>query len=125
MSEEKIEKTEPTSQAIPPGIPGEVGQPTPSLTIKQRWHEASFKLFDPEDKQNPRKRVWIRQPNTPSLKQFVKNLINSGDVLAKEWKDNKNGVKNDKRSDANEKAAREAAFASRTARRKSSSGGKK
>jgi hypothetical protein len=125
MSENKIEKTETTSENIPQGNRGELGQPTPSLTIKQRWHEASFKLFDPEDRQNPRKRVWVRLPNTPSLKQFVKNLVKSGDVVAKDWLDNKNGVKNDKRSDANEKAAREAAFASRTARRKSSSGGKK
>jgi hypothetical protein len=114
-----VEKNESTR-----GLRGEVGTPTASLTLKQKWHESHFELFDPEDKRNPRKRVWVRRSNTPTLKSYARALAKQGDPTAKEWLENKAGAKNQERSDINVKAAKEAGFATHTAHRKSSSGKK-
>jgi len=117
--EEKAEKKEERT----PGARGEVGTATPALTIRQKWHEAHFKRVSADDKHNPTKRLWVPNGGAPSLKKFARELLKTGDPVAKEWFANKKGDKNLKRSDANIKAQREAAMASKAARKKSKSGG--
>jgi hypothetical protein len=104
------------------GARGEIGVATASLTIKQRYHEAFFKRVDAGNKNNPTKKVWVKSEGAPSLKQFARKLLASGDANIKEWFANKNGAKDQHRSDANIKAAREAAAATKVERRKRSAG---
>ena len=59
---------------------GELGTPTASLTMKQRWVASGQKL---------------------SLKRFAQELARSGDKVAKDWFANKKGARNQKRSDKN------------------------
>lgn len=106
----------------PRGDRGVVGEATAGLTIKQMYHEAHFKRVDAEDKNNPSRRVWVKNEGAPSLKQFSRKLLVSGDPVAKDWFAHKRGSMNAKRSDANIKAAHEAAFATKTERHKRSSG---
>lgn len=79
------------------GDRGEVGVATAGLKMRQRWAE-SGKLIP--------------------LKQFARALLKEGDADAKEWFGNKRGAKNQKRSDANIKAAKETSMASKAARQK-------
>lgn len=79
------------------GDRGEVGTPTAGLTIRQRWHA---------------------EAHGGSLKQFARKLLKEGDATAKEWFANKRGAKNQKRTDANIKAATEARQATRAAKQK-------
>jgi hypothetical protein len=100
------------------GDRGEVGQATAGLTIKQRWHASAFKRVNAEDKHNSRKRVYVRISGAPSLKQYVRALMKSGDQTAKDWRAHKKGSLNQKRSDANIKAATECRTATKQAKRK-------
>lgn len=122
--ESEITTTEVAEQARPRGSRGELGEATASLTLKQRYHQSHFKRVDPEDKYNPNKRIWVKNEDAPSLKQFARKLLASGDISAKEWFANKNGAKNVSRSEANIKAAMEASNATKTERRKKSQGKK-
>jgi hypothetical protein len=122
-----VEQTEQKKTEIVRGDRGEVGTPTASLTIKQQYHATYFTREDANNKQNPNKKKWVRNHGAPSLKRFARSLLAKGDQTAKDWFDCKHGALNAKRSDANEKAAREAATATRLERRKNSaksSGGK-
>lgn len=105
-------------QEIPRGPSGQVGEPTAALTIKQRWHAESFHSVDAGDKYNPRKRAWVRNKGAVSLKRFARQLLATGDQVAKDWFAGKAGADASKRTDANIKAAREAAVATRLERRK-------
>lgn len=107
------------------GDRGVVGEATAALTIKQRYHEAHFKRVDAEDKHNPTKKVWFKVEGAPSLKQFARKLLANGDPVAKDWFARKRGSMNAQRSDANIKAAREAAAATKLERRKKSAGNAK
>lgn len=124
MSDVEDEKTK--SEERPRGYNGVLGEATASLTIKQRYHQAYFQRVDAGDKNNPNKKVWVKMPDAPSLKQFARKLLANGDPNVKEWFANKNGAKDEKRSDANIKAARDAASATKTERHKrSAQSGKK
>jgi hypothetical protein len=113
-------------EEVPRGDRGEVGQATASLTIKQRYYEAFYKRVNAEDKNNPGRMIWVKLEGAPSLKQFARKLLASGDPNAKEWFANKRGAKNEKRSDANIAAARAAAAATKAERHKrSANAGKK
>ncbi len=116
------QENELTEEERPRGDRGIVGEPTAALTLKQRYHEAHFQRVDAEDKHNPTKRRWVKNPGAPSLKQFARELLASGDATAKEWFAHKRGSLNASRSDANLKAAREAASATKTAKRKKGQG---
>jgi hypothetical protein len=122
MSEEKQEKQ--SVQEVR-GERGELGVATAGLTIKQRWHEEHFNLVDTSDKAHPHRRSYVRKPGAVSLKAFARALVKSGDANAKEWLGNKLGAKDQKRSDANIKAARETAMASKSARKSKKAGGGK
>lgn len=120
QSEQKKEKAEPVR-----GDRGELGTATAGLTIRQRWHEAHFIRVNAGLKQNPNKRIWVRNPGAPSLKAFARSLLKGmmselggGDQVAKEWFDHKRGSLNQKRSDANVKASMEARTATKAAKRK-------
>src|SRR5277367_6392855 len=95
------------------GVKGEVGTSTPSLTIKQRYHQAHFDRIDAENKQNPNKKRWNKHIGAPSLKDFARKLVSQGDTVAKDWWEAKNGALNEKRSDNNMKIAAEARTATR------------
>lgn len=114
--------TEQKEEQRPRGYNGVLGEATASLTIKQRYHEAYFKRVDAEDKDNPGKRIWVKLEGAPSLRQFARKLLANGDPNAKEWFGNKKGAKDEKRSDANVKAAHDAAAATKTERHKKSAG---
>lgn len=122
---EETEKVEKKEEERSPGPRGELGTATAGLSIRQKWHEAHFNRVSAEDKHNPTKRLWVRKGGAPSLKQFARQLLKDGDPIAKEWFANKRGAKNQKPSDANIKAAKEAAMASKAARKKSKGGGGK
>jgi hypothetical protein len=79
------------------GERGEVGTATAGLTIKQKWKASTSHV---------------------SLKVFARTLAKSGDQAAKDWFAHKKGSLNQARTDANIKAAREAAVATHTERRK-------
>lgn len=100
------------------GDRGELGVATAGLTIKQRWREAHFSRVNAGDKHNPNKRIFVRNPGSPSLKAFAKALAKDGDQVAKDWFAHKGGSMNQKRSDANAKAAMEARTATKAAKRK-------
>lgn len=101
-----------------PGNRGEIGQPTAALTLKQRYHQAHFDRVDAEDKKNPSKKMWVKHPGAPSLKQFARGLVSKGDPNAKDWLDHKSGSLNQKRSDANIVIAHAAFAATKLERRK-------
>lgn len=104
------------------GPSGEVGKPTTSLTLKQKWHEANFRRVDVGDKRNPRKRTWVKNHGAVSLKQFAKALAASGDILAKDWFESKDGALNESRSDKNKTRIAAEKLSSKQARRKKSAG---
>lgn len=106
------------------GPNGDVGKPTAALLIKLQWHAAHFKLVDTNNHQHPNRQSYLVNKGAPSLKQFARTLAKSGDETAKEWLGNKAGKKNQKRSDANVKAAQAAALATKQGRKKSKSSGK-
>lgn len=122
MSNEEVqqqtEQPSPKKEEKTRGERGEVGKATPGLTIRQRWHEAHFTRKSAEIKQNPNKRIYVRNPGAISLKAFARALAKAGDPIAKEWLSNKRGGQNQKRSDANIKAAMEARQATKAAKRK-------
>lgn len=108
------------------GPSGEKGEPTASLTIKQRYHQAHFDRVDAEDKRNPNKKRWVKHTKAPSLKEFARQLVSQGDTVAKDWFEQKAGALNEKRTDANEALARTCAAATKLEKRKKSvAGGKK
>jgi hypothetical protein len=120
MSEDnQVESTEVKEVQDVRGERGELGQATPSLTIKQMWRSAYAKRVLAPTTQNKRHHVWVPVLHAPSLKVFAKGLAAKGDPVASEWLSNKLGGKNAERSEANVKAARETAAASRLTRRKS------
>lgn len=107
------------------GPSGEVGTATAGLTVKQLWHSKHFKLVDTHDQEHPHRKSFEALPGTPSLKQFARTLLKSGDATATSWFDNKSGGLNQKRSDANVKAASLTSMASKLARKKTKGGAKK
>lgn len=122
-NEEKVQETQseqpsPKKEEKVRGDRGDIGQPTAGLTIRQKWHEAHFSRVSAEDKRAPNKRIFVRNPGAPSLKAFARALAKDGDQVAKDWLAHKRGSLNQKRSDANVKAAKEAAFATHAAKRK-------
>jgi len=76
---------------------GKVGKATPGLTMRQRWNEAG---------------------RVGSLKSFARGLAKNGDQVAKDWFNNKRGRFNQKRTDANKRAASEASQATKAAKKK-------
>lgn len=100
------------------GDRGELGTATAGLTIRQRWHEAHFSRVNAGEKHNPNKRIFVRNPGSPSLKAFARALAKDGDQIAKDWFAHKRGSMNQKRSDANVKASMEARTATKAAKRK-------
>ena len=91
------------------GPRGELGQATAGLTMKNRWH-----AWVHANKLDPNKRDYL------SLKQYARLQMKSGDDgVAKAWFAHKHGALNQKRNEANFKAAYEARTATRTAKRKS------
>lgn len=119
-SEENVqEQTEqPKKKEETRGDRGELGVATAGLTIRQRWHEAHFTRVNAGLKQNPNKRIFVRNPGAPSLKAFARALAKESDPVAQAWLANKLGAKNQKRSDSNIKAAMEARTATKAAKRK-------
>jgi hypothetical protein len=94
----QTQETQATEQKQPEkvrGDRGEVGQGSPGSRLKALWHAAGGR---------------------GSLKQFVKTLKDNAD--AKSWLANKHGKNNQKRTDANIKAALEARSATKVAKRK-------
>ncbi len=118
VSETVVEILSSVNEEIPPGPRGELGVATAALTLKQQWHEANHVLMDVGDHANPRKQEWVRKAGSPSLKMFARQLLASGNQLAKDWFAHKAGSMNAKRSDVNLASASAAATASRAARRK-------
>ncbi len=115
--EKKTEETKTETR----GDRGEVGTATAGLTVRQMWRGAAFTRESANDKHNPNKRIYVRIPGSPSLKAFARKLLKEGHEVAQEWFGNKRGAKNQKRSDANIKAARETSAASMAARKARSS----
>lgn len=117
MTEEN--KTESKKEEVAEKGPrGEVGEPTPGLTIKQRWHQTHFILENNHDKAHPYRRAWVAQPGAVSLKKFAKALAADGDELAKRWLESKHGKHQTKRSEANLSMAKLCASATKVAKRK-------
>jgi hypothetical protein len=119
-NQEQTEQPSPKKEKeVTRGDRGELGTATAGLTIWQRWREAHFTRENANNKHNPNKRVYVRNAGPPvSLKAFARTLLKEGDPVAKEWFANKRGAKNQKRSDANIKAAMEARTATKAAKRK-------
>lgn len=111
-------------QEVVRGDRGEVGEATSSLTIKQMWHEATHVLEEVGNAHNPRKQDWVRKAGTPSLKRYARQLLATGDVLAKDWFAHKRGSMNAKRSDANSTRVTLERAATRASRRKKADGNK-
>jgi hypothetical protein len=111
-------------QEVVRGDRGNVGEATPSLTIKQLWHEATHVLEEVGDAHNPRKQEWVRKAGTPSLKRYARQLLASGDALAKDWFAHKHGAMNASRSDANKTRASLERQATKASRRKRADGNK-
>lgn len=120
-NEENIQEEAPSAKKekeVVRGDRGELGTATAGLTIRQKWHEAHFSRVAAPTKHNPGRRVFVRNPGAISLKAFARGLAKDGDPTAKEWLSNKLGARNQKRSDANIKAAKEASTATHAAKRK-------
>jgi hypothetical protein len=124
MIEIENKETEKKEVERTPGPKGVLGTATAGLTIKQRYHAAHFKRVDAEDKSNPGKRVWVKNPNAPSLKQYARGLSIKGDPNAKDWFDHKNGSMNAKRTEANIASAKAAGAATKMEKRKAGAGKK-
>lgn len=126
QTEEQTEKkVEEKKEERVPGPRGEVGEASASTKVHQMWREKHFDRVPAPTKWNPGRRVWVEKGGAPSLKQFARELAREGNQDAKEWFANKRGAKNEKRSDANVKAASEARMASKAARKKTKQGGGK
>ena len=122
MNEQEAVIVEANKQQEPVrGVRGEVGVATPSLTIKKMYHAACFKRVNistlVKNPSNKNKQVFLANPNAPSLKRFVRELVASGDAAAKEWLANKAGAKNEKRTDVNIALSRACATATKAGRR--------
>jgi len=85
------------------GPRGVLGTATSGLTIKQQWAASDSHL---------------------SLRQYARAAVREGNPVARDWFANKAGARNKPRSEANVKAAREAAAATHTERRKPKKGNK-
>lgn len=107
------------------GDRGEVGPGTAKTRVLQQWRATHFIRENAQDKQNPNRRIYVRRPDAPSLKEFARQLQKDGDPAATEWFANKHGAKNQKRSDANIKAAKEAGAATMAGRRAAAAKNKK
>jgi hypothetical protein len=115
------ELNEVATPEITRGPSGIVGQPTPSLTIKQRWHEEHFNVEDVNDRKNPRKQAWVpKHSNIPSLKRYARQLATSGNETAQAWFANKGGKLNAKRNDKNQARVASERTASKASRKKGS-----
>lgn len=117
-------KTEETPVEELRGDRGSVGEATPSKAIKNRWYEATHLLIEAGDRHNTKKRIWKKKPGSPSLRKFARSLVKEGDQQAKQWFANKSGKNNDTRSDKSLARISLERTATKSARRKSSSGGK-
>ncbi len=120
-NEETIQEqpeTKKKEKEVTRGDRGELGIATAGLTIRQRWHAEHFTRVSAEDKRAPNKRIYVRNPGAPSLKAFARALAKESDPVAQNWLRNKLGAQNQKRSDANIKAAMEARTATKAAKRK-------
>lgn len=105
MSDEQIVSEVVVSEAQKVRGPrGVVGKATAGLTIKQLWEQDG--------------------DSRGSLRQFARELARGGNTTAKEWFAHKKGSLNAKRTAANEVAARAAAAATHTERRKPKKGNK-
>jgi hypothetical protein len=131
MADEKTESTETVATVAAAAEPevvrgprGEVGEASISLTLKQKWHEATHNLVEVGDKTNPHRQAWVKKRGAVSLRRFAKDLAASGDKLAKEWFANKAGAKNQKRSEKNIKRIYEEKQASKAARQKKAAANK-
>lgn len=120
MSEEKkTEKVEEQAEEVVKGARGELGVATAALTIKQGWHSAHFKQVSIKDAKGEHVKFdLVQNPGAPSLRQYARSLVSSGDQTAKDWFSHKAGSLNAKRSDANIKAAHEAGAATKMQKRK-------
>lgn len=107
------------------GPRGEVGATTPALTLKARWHAEHFNLVDTSDNVHRNRQSYVVKPGAPSLKAYARQLAKSGDKNAETWLDNKAGVNNQERSDANAQMAKTCASATKLGRKKSKGGGGK
>src|ERR1700722_9004610 len=105
------------------GSRGTVGEPTASLTIKQMWRAAHFKLVD-ANKSKSNKRIWVKNKNAPSLKQFARSLLAKADATATLWFEHKEGSTNQERSEKNVQRAALEASATKSSRKKNKSEGK-
>lgn len=112
--ETKTEKTAEQKQEKARGDRGELGVATAGDTIKQMWRAAHFKRSDKDS--------WARLPGAPSLKKFARELVKSGNKVAKDWFDHKTGSLNAQRSEKNRGRISLESQASKAARRKKSQG---
>jgi hypothetical protein len=110
-------KTEIKEAEYTRGVRGEIGTATAADTVKQRYHATHYNRVDAEDKRNPNKKRWIKNTNAPSLKQFARKLMASGDANAKDFMANKHGAKDAKRSEANIASTKAAAAATKMGRK--------
>lgn len=71
---------------------GHIGQPTPSLTMKQLWRKANCM---------PKKKGVhkMRRLDSVSLKQFARVMVKEGNTLASTWFANKDGATEKGKSD--------------------------
>lgn len=121
--EKKTEKKTEESKEVSRGDRGELGVATAALTIRQMWHEAHFTRKDIGDKHNPRKRVWVPNPGQKvSLKKFARELLKSGNQVAKDWFAHKRGSLNAQRSEKNQSRVSLEKQATKAAKRKKSQG---
>lgn len=121
--EKKTEKKTEESKEVSRGDRGELGVATAALTIRQMWHEAHFTRKDIGDKHNPRKRVWVPNPGQKvSLKKFARELLKSGNQVAKDWFAHKRGSLNASRSEKNQSRISLEKQATKAAKRKKSQG---
>jgi hypothetical protein len=105
MSDEQIVSEVVVSEAQKVRGPrGVVGKATAGLTIKQLWKADG--------------------DSRGSLREFARALRKGGNAVASAWFDHKKGSLNAKRTPANEVAARAAAAATHTERRKPKKGNK-
>ena len=122
-TEKKSEKKSEESKEVARGDRGELGVATAGLTIRQMLHAAHFSRKDVGDKHNPRKRVWVPNPGQKvSLKKFARELLKSGNQVAKDWFAHKRGSLNAQRSEKNQSRVSLEKQATKAAKRKKSQG---